>query len=125
QIFGAFICYINDRFDAMQPQFTKRKSQDSRHCFSHYSLPPESAIEFIACFCAIKANVEMKETARADQSFFSLTRNTPTQSHFTGVSFFYLPDHIFGFMERLMRLMPIEFHAFFIRKYGKQCLCIM
>src|SRR5437763_16889304 len=96
----------------MHPQFAKPKSQDSRHCFSHYSLPPESAIEFIACFCAIKASVEMKETARADQSFFSLTRNTPTQSHFTGVWFFYLPDHIFCFIETLIRIIHSVIYAF-------------
>src|SRR5256885_5026000 len=109
----------------MQPQFSKPKGQDCRHRFSHYAFPPESAIEFIACFGAIKARIEMKETARANQSVFTWKRNTPTKSLSLSVACLYLSDQFPRVIERLMRLIPVKLHGYFIRKYSKQRLCII
>src|SRR5947209_15960690 len=108
----------------MQPQFSKPKGQDCRHRFSHYALPPVSAIEFISCFGAIIARIEMKETARANQSVFAWERDTPTKSLSLSVACLYLSDQFPRVIERLMRLIAIELHGFRIRKYGKQRLCI-
>src|SRR5437660_1385860 len=109
----------------MQPQFAKPKSQDGGHCFFHYAFTPESTIEFIPCFCAMKPLVEMKETARSNQFVVSLERDAPTKSLTSSVACLYLSDQLLRLIERFMRLMPIELHGFIIRKYSKQRFCII
>src|SRR2546428_12265940 len=77
QGFGSLIGHINDRFNAMHPQFSKPIGQNGGHCFCHDALSPKSSMEFIACFGAMKIWVEVMETTRPDHAVFALACDTP------------------------------------------------
>src|SRR5258708_29211063 len=77
QAFGSFIRNIDDRFNTMQPKFSKPVGQDGRYRFKHDALPPKGTMKFIAGRDTTKVRAELMETARADHSFFAFERDAP------------------------------------------------